>query len=220
MSVTPHVYERFLGDVAAVCDKNMQEAPENWRDPFYIADLNGVLAISLEIDKTQQRAARVSLHGQTTPVSPKHRLRESTWSEPLDENRLFIESPPSSSAWDLESATDSSQSVASHKSADSPDSIYSPLSLPSPISSSIDTTFCKVCGQVFRGLHQDRISNLKRHIRTRHENFDSFDCPVNGCNSTFNRQDNLNKHIRKTHPRSGLLRRRRLTKSRRPSARG
>ena len=185
----------------------------DWRDPFYITDLNKVLAISLEIDKRQQSAARVSLHGQTTPISPERWLHSSSWSRPL------VESPPSSFARDLESPTDSSQSAASHRSADSPDSIYSPLSLPSPFSSSIDTTSCEVCGQVFRGLLQDRISNLKRHIRTRHESIDFFDCPVNGCDSTFNRQDNLNKHIRKTHPRSGLLRRRRLTKSRRSSAR-
>ena len=191
----------------------------NWRDPFYITDLDKVLAISLEIDKIHQRAARVSLHGQNTPISPKQWLRDSTRSKPLDENRALIESPPSSSAWDLESSTVSSQSAASHSSTDSPDSIYSPLSLPSPPSSSIDTTSCEVCGQEFKGLLQDRISNLKRHIRTRHESIDYFECPVVGCDSTFNRQDNLNKHIRKTHPRSGLLRRRRLTKSRRSSAR-
>ena len=219
MSVPPHVYARFLGDVAAVCNDNMQQAPTNWRDPFYITDLNRVLAISLERDKTQQRAARVSLHSQT-PISPKHQLRESIWSEPLDENRVLIESPPSSSAWDLESSTVSSQRSASYSFTNSPDSICSPLSLPSPLSPSIDTTSCEACGQVFRGLLQDRISNLKRHHRTRHESIDFFECSVNGCHSTFNRQDNLNKHIRKTHPRLGLLRRRRLTKSRRPSARG
>ena len=189
----------------------------NWRDPFYITDLNKVLAISLEIDKAEQSGARVSLHGQTTPISPKQWLHKSICSKVLVENRALIEIPPSSSAWDLESPTDSFQSAASHSSADSPNSIYSSLSLPSPLSSSIDTTSCEVCGQVFRG--QDRISNSKRHFRTIHESIDFFECPVNGCDSTFNRQDNLNKHIRKTHPRSGLLRQRRLTKSRRSSAR-
>ena len=162
----------------------------NWRDPFYITDLNKVLAISLEIDKAEQSGARVSLLGHATPINPKQWLHKSSWSKPLVENRALIETPPSSSAWDLESPTDSSQSAASHSSVDSPNSIYSPLSLPSPSSSSIDTTSCEVCGQVFRGSLQDRISNLKRHIRTRHESVDFFECPVEGCDSTFNRRDN------------------------------
>lgn len=219
MSVPPQVYERFLEDVASVCDKNMQKAPMGWRDPFYITDLNKVLAISLEIDKSQQRAAQVSLHGQSTPISPKQRLCDPSWSKPSEEKRALIESPSSSSVWDLESSTVSSQSAASHFSTDSPDSSFSPLSLPSPLSS-IDTTCCDVCGQVFTGLLQDRMSNLKRHIRSKHENIDDFQCPVIECDSTFNRQDNLNKHMRKAHPKLGLFGRRRLARSRRPSARG
>ena len=219
MSVPHEVYERFLEDVAAVCDKNMQKAPMGWRDPFYIADLNKVLAISLEMDKSQQRAAQVSLHGQSTPVSPKQWLCDSAWPKPLEEKRAPIESPSSSSAWDWESSTVSSQSAASHFSTDSPDSTFSPLSLPSPLSS-IDTTCCEVCGQVFKGLLQDRMSNLKRHIRTKHESIDHWKCPVDECDSTFNRQDNLNKHMRKAHPKWGLFGRRGLAGSRRSSARG
>lgn len=64
MSVTHQVYERFLDDVATVCDNNMREAPMAWRDPFYITDLNKVLAISLEIDKSQQKAAQISQIGR------------------------------------------------------------------------------------------------------------------------------------------------------------
>ena len=219
MSVPPQVYESFLEDVAAVCDKNMQKAPIGWRDPFYVTDLNNVLAISLEIDKSQQRAAQVSLHGLTTPISPKRSLYDSTWSKPLEEKRALIESPFLSSAWDLESSTVSSQSAASHISTNSPDPTFSPLSLPSPLSS-IDTTYCEVCGQAFTGLLQDRMSNLKRHIRTKHESIDDFHCPVIGCDSTFNRQDNLNKHMRKAHPKWRLFGRRGLARSKRSSARG
>ena len=189
-----------------------------WRDPFYITDLNRVLAISLEIDKSQQKAAQISLHRHTTPISPKQRISGPTWSKSLEKSRALIESSSSSSTWNVESSTLSSQRAVSDSSTDSPDSTISPLSLPSPLSS-IETTCCDVCGQVFRGLLQDRMSNLKRHIRTRHESVDHFGCPVIGCNSTFNRQDNLNKHIRKAHPGLGLLRRRGLIKSRRSSAR-
>ena len=217
MSVPPQVYERFLEDITAVCNENMQKAPMGWRDPFYIADLDKVLAISLEIDKSQQRAAQVSLHGQSTPISPKQWLCDSTWSKPFEEKRALIESPSSSSAWDLESSTVSSQSAASHFSADSPDSTFSPLSLPSPLSS-IDTTCCEVCGQAFTGLLQDRMSNLKRHNRTKHESINGFKCAVTGCDSTFNRQDNLNKHMRKAHPKWGLFGRRGMAR-RRASAR-
>ena len=190
-----------------------------WRDPFYITDLNKVLAISLEIDKSQQKAAQTSLRGHTTPIRPKQRFCGSTWSKSLEKSRALIEPSSSSSVWNVESSTLSSQSAVSDSSTDSPDSTFSPLSLPSPLSS-IDTTCCEVCGQVFRGLMQDRMSNLKRHIRSRHENIDHFECPAIKCDSTFNRQDNVNKHIRKTHPGLGLLGRRRLTKSRRSSARG
>ena len=191
-----------------------------WRDPFYITDLNKVLAMFLEIDKSQQTAARISLYVQRTPISPKRRLCRPTWSKSLAKKSALIESTSSSSIGNVEDSPISSHRAVADSSTDSPDSIFSPLSLPSPLSSSTDTSSCEVCGQVFRGLLQDRMSNLKRHIRTRHESIDYFECPLIGCDSTFNRQDNLNKHIRKTHPRLGLLRRRRLTKSRRSSARG
>ena len=189
-----------------------------WRDPFYIADLNKVLAISLEIDKSQQRAAQVPLHGQSTPISPKQWGCDSTWSKPLDEKRALIKSPSSPSVWDMEGSTASSQSAASHFSTDSPDSTVSPLSLPSPLSS-IDTTCCGVCGQVFTGLLQDRISNLKRHTKTKHESIVGFKCLVAECDSIFNRQDNLNKHMRKAHPKWGWFGRRELGRNRRSSAR-
>ena len=218
MSVIHQVYERFLNDVAAVCDNNMQEAPMAWRDPFYITDLNKVLAISLEIDKSQQKAAQLSLHGHTAPISPKRRLCDPTWSKSLEKSKGLIDSSSSSPIWNVESSTSSSQRAVSDSSTDSPDSTFSPLSLPSPLSS-IDTTQCD-CGQVFRGLLQDRMSNLKRHIRTRHQSIDYFGCPVIRCDSTFNRQDNLNKHLRKAHPELGLSGRRGLTKSRRSLARG
>ena len=192
-----------------------------WRDPFFITDLNKVLAMFLEIDKSQQTAARKPPYVQRTPISPKRRLCRPTWSKSLEKRSALIESTSSSSTGNVEDSPLSSHRAVADSSIDSPDSILSPLSLPSPLSSSTDTSSCEVCGQVFRGLlHQDRMSNLKRHIRTRHESIDHFECPVMGCDSTFNRQDNLNKHIRKTHPRMGLLRRRRLTKSKRSSARG
>ena len=191
-----------------------------WRDPFYITDLNKVLAMFLEIDKSQQTAARISLYVQRTPISPKRQLCRPTWSKSLEKKSALIESTSSSSIGNVEDSPVSSRRAVADSSTDSPDSICSPLSLPSPLSSSTDTSSCEVCGQVFRGLLQDRMSNLKRHIRTRHESIDYFECPVVGCDSTFNRQDNLNKHIRKMHPRLGLLRRRRLTKRRRSSARG
>ena len=190
-----------------------------WRDRFYITDLNKVLAISLEIDKSQQRAAQVSLHGQSSPISHKQWLCDSTWSKPLEEKSTLIESPSSSSAWDLESSTASSQSAASHFSTDSPDSTFSPLSLPSPLSS-IDTTCCEICGQAFTGLLQDRMSNLKRHIRTKHEIINDIQCPVHECDSTFNRRDNLNKHMRKAHPKWELFGRRGLARNKRSLARG
>ena len=191
-----------------------------WRDPFYITDLNKVLAMFLEMDESQQTAARMSLYVQRTTISPKRRLCRPTWSKSLEKKSALIESTPSSSIGNVEDSPVSSHRAVAESSTNSPDSIFSPLSLPSPLSSSTDTSSCEVCGQVFRGLLQYRMSNLKRHIRTRHESIDYFECPVIGCDSTFNRQDNLNKHIRKTHPRLGLLRRRRLTKRRRSSARG
>ncbi len=190
-----------------------------WRDPFYITDLNKVLAISLEIDNSQQKAAQISLRGQTTPISPRQRLCDSTWSKPLEKTRALIESPSSSSTLDVESSTLSSQRAVSESSTDPPESTFSPSSLPSPLSS-IDITCCEVCGQIFRGLLQDRKSNLKRHIATKHESIDVFQCRAIGCDSKFNRPDNLKKHIRKGHPKLGLLGRRGLTKSRKRSARG
>lgn len=63
---------------------------------------------------------------------------------------------------------------------------------------------CWECGLKFSGNPRDATSNLRRHLRERHNKNAVFKCPVPGCETTtVSRIDNLKRHIRRHHGSSG-----------------
>ncbi|KAG8530505.1 uncharacterized protein KY384_005008 [Bacidia gigantensis] len=53
-SKTSQFYERFQAVVSLYCNWAMQQVDSNWRSPYYVAHLDNVLAIALEIETRQQ----------------------------------------------------------------------------------------------------------------------------------------------------------------------
>ena len=46
----------------------------------------------------------------------------------------------------------------------------------------------------------DQKSNCKRHIKTQHEEVETFRCPENGCERGFPNRWNVKRHVRGYHP--------------------
>ena len=79
-------------------------------------------------------------------------------------------------------------------------------------------TRCYICDQPFRGTLQNRMCNVRRHLRHTHHQGEQMACSEPGCDKTFGRSDNLRIHRQKAHNiddrivRSGSKRQRRLSK--------
>ncbi|GAB1200297.1 hypothetical protein APSETT444_009667 [Aspergillus pseudonomiae] len=61
-----------------------------------------------------------------------------------------------------------------------------------------DTIKCEWKGCTYTGLFA-RKAELKRHVETQHISPSSHECPEPTCMRTFNRRDNLDEHLRRTH---------------------
>ncbi|KAB8225868.1 hypothetical protein BDV33DRAFT_198280 [Aspergillus novoparasiticus] len=57
---------------------------------------------------------------------------------------------------------------------------------------------CEWKGCTYTGLFA-RKAELKRHVETQHISPNSYECPEPRCVRTFNRRDNLDEHLRRTH---------------------
>ena len=84
-----------------------------------------------------------------------------------------------------------------------PSAVTSPeTSFSGPLpSSSSDVLHCPHCPGTFIGSPRNRMSNLRRHMRTtrNHGNIVGLRCRVPGCNTVISRSDNLAKHRRTVH---------------------
>ena len=67
--------------------------------------------------------------------------------------------------------------------------------------STMETSKCLLCGELFKGTLQHRNSNLKRHMRYKHESSSKLSCPAPACKRKFTRPDNLRKHHKTAHGR-------------------
>ncbi|KAK3170050.1 hypothetical protein OEA41_009435 [Lepraria neglecta] len=109
------IYERYLEAVTFLCDNYMPKSGTAWREPIYVADLNKVLIISLELDNRRQRASQIA--GQL-PRSPAPALAHTnrSYSSPNTSfgtpDQTFV-SPSPSTRLSKTPAYDS-QSAASH----------------------------------------------------------------------------------------------------------
>lgn len=175
----------------------MNGAGPNWRNRHYATHLDTVLALIVETENCQQLEEILPRHQQNTNSSalprPTQRLAQGPPTLLCTESQTLVGSSPST----ITSPSESSPTTQAS-------SVPSPLSsftAPSPSSSSADVTRCDICLKVFTGALRDRISNLKRHMRTTrdHGNTVGHLCPVAGCGAVLSRSDNMGKHIRTLH---------------------
>ncbi|KAL2041815.1 hypothetical protein N7G274_005599 [Stereocaulon virgatum] len=213
------VYQEYFKKVTALCDDYMHEASRDWREKFYIADLERIFIISLEIDNSRRRTTS-SLLQQSIQPTRNFANSNQTYESHTPSMSKDLESPMNSSPSTTTSRTqlDASQSISTDRSTHSP--VMSPTtwsSSPSP-TQAVDTACCKHCYKLFTG--DDRMANLKRHETTSKScgKGRRFECTVSGCKSLFRRTDYRAKHLRKVHNHIISIHSTGVMKSRRNSA--
>ena len=182
----------------------------DWRNRFYVTELQEVLEVSLELDCSQEISSStnhwpntsvlaVIRPNATAPVSPTSPTSSTHFTGTNS-------SPTSLTSWTLTSASE--DDTVSGLLGSPTNTPISPLSPSSPIPNS-ETTRCSSCGATFTGTLQHRRSNYKRHMRTarRHSAHAALQCPISGCKSTLMQTDNLAKHLQSQHGVSRLLNR-------------
>ena len=202
-SLSPQVYERYYKEVTTLCDDYMLEAPRNWRENFYVADLSRILIISLEIDNGRHRASELALRGPITPprafAGPQQPCESLVSSMSTDTETLINSSPSTvTSRTPINVAQPAAGGGRSTLSPQSPFATWSSFASPAQ---PVETTYCDECFKPFTGTPQDRKSNLKRHKLTTkgHGKGATYKCSFPGCPALYRRTDYLKKHLRKVH---------------------
>lgn len=145
-------------------------------------------------------AQRFSPAGGETPLSATSNKTSSTTDSFVScSSALTLKSPASS--WSQDS-TNGSQSVSTNPTTPSstactPSTMGPPNWKRTPSQSFV--TYCEFCGTGFSGTYQNRISNLKRHLKQFHGEGDTLPCPEYGCETSWPRSDYLRKHLKDAH---------------------
>ena len=192
MSKSPVIYEKYCDLVTTLCDRAMQspnptrigetswfcdDAWRDWRNLFYVEELQEILAVSRELD-------RISSSTNHWPNASVLAVIQPNATPPI--------SPTSTTSSTNFTSTDSSRTSLTTP--------ISPLSPSFPISSQ-ETTHCSACPATFTGTPQHRRSNYTRHVNhsRRHSAHAAIKCTQSGCKSTLMRSDNLAKHMKTQH---------------------
>ena len=221
--------EAYLEILSALCDSAMQQADSAWRDRYFAAYVDGVLATSLEQRNRQQqslinRAKRPAPINTTLANSGQAKsdsqlvlsnlpsagssaglsLRDSL---PSSATSSSIETPIVA-AWSQNTSANNSNWTTPQVSPEKPIFTLPPAgqavptasaSPPSPTNATSKTSLCHICNAAFSGNLQYRTSNLRRHERTVHRRLSKLLCPEPGCGVECGRSDNLRKHRRTAH---------------------
>ena len=196
MSKSRLIYEKYCDVVTTLCDRAMKSSNptptgetswfyddswHNWRNSFYVDELQEILAVSHELDRCQGISSSAN-HWSSASVLAVIRPNATPPISPT--------SPTSSTNF---TSTDSSRTSLTN-------TPISPFSPSFPISNS-ETTHCSSCPATFTGTPQHRRSNYTRHVRTsrRHSAHAAIKCTQSGCKSTLMRTDNLAKHLKNQH---------------------
>ena len=203
----------------------MQET--NWRDRYYAAYIDGVLATALERRNKRQKTL-FSRSRRPAPINtdlansiqskPSLRLPLSAPSSDdtragLDHRDSFPSSATSSSfetptipAWSQNTSATNSNWTTPQVSPEKPVFTIPPADPPLPIApaspispSSRNSSVCLNCNASFTCNLQYRTSNLRRHERTVHRRSSKLLCPEPGCGVECGRSDNLRKHRKTAH---------------------
>ena len=175
----------------------MESSEPSWRNPYYVTDLDNVLALYLELNKRQQIGS-----------SPNHWPNTSVFAllrspPPIAQSTESLVSNSHGSNLGASPASRTSQVLVNNSAP--PSEIASqgltfppPIALPTSVS---EVEYCRPCSKAFKGTPQNRKSNFLRHLKTsRKHNRDAvYICPKPGCNSKHKRTDNLNKHLQTAH---------------------
>lgn len=175
---------------------------EDWRSHFYVAELQEVLTVSLELDRCQGISSSTNDWPNASVLAVIRPNTTSSVSPTSPTSSTILtstnSSPTSLTSWTFTSASeDDTVGGLLRSPTNTP---ISPLSPSIPISNS-KTTHCSSCGATFKGTPQHRRSNLTRHMlhSRRHSGPAALKCPESGCKSTLMRTDNLAKHLQTQH---------------------
>ena len=224
----PTMEKAYLATLSALCDDAMQQANPAWRDRYFAAYIDGVLATSLEQRNRQQSLITRAKRPAPINTALANRGQAKSDSQPVTSNLpsagssagLSIrDSLPSSAtsssietpvvaAWSQNSSANNSNLTTPQVSPEKPIFTLPPAeqamstastSPPSPTNATSNTSLCHICNAAFSGNLQYRTSNLRRHERTVHRRISKLLCPEPGCSVECGRSDNLRKHRRTAH---------------------
>lgn len=177
----------------------------DWRNDYYVDDLNRVLEISGAFDREQNCESAVK-HWADTSVLAVVRREQPILDSPTS---LFS---TSNGAHTLDSSPTSAMSLTSTGSTHtaevdscttSPTTKAQASISPTSLDSSNQTTlYCRACSKKFTGSLQDAKSNLRRHFREtpRHNSTFGLKCPMSECERKNRmRSDNLGMHLQNVH---------------------
>ena len=214
----------YLEMVSAYCDSAMQDP--GWRDRYYAAYVDGVLATSLEQHTIMQRSElsrrrrpapidTVLANNDQTRLSTKQLLSApSSGGSSADPARGSFPSSATSSSFETPTIAAWSQNTSANNSNWTTPQVTpekaiftippSEHTIPIPTAphtspANSSTSMCPTCNAAFSGNLQYRTSNLRRHERTVHRRLSKLLCPEPGCGVECGRSDNLRKHMRTAH---------------------
>ncbi|KAL2041813.1 hypothetical protein N7G274_005597 [Stereocaulon virgatum] len=200
-SQSQQVLQRFQEAVSIFCDRAMRLPNPSWRNRYYIAALDKVLAVSVEITNRRTLEARANRDSGVSVLAVVRPMLSSC-SSPIStssiESRTFVNGSPSTVRSRSSQRSFLMDNYESPTTAPTSDSIGSPTS-PSLTSVAAVVLSCPSCPAVFRGTSAN--TNLKRHLKTTraHGHTAIYNCRNEGCDGSFSRSDNLTAHIREDH---------------------
>lgn len=203
--------ERFHDSVTSQCDEAMLfsglDWPLDWRNDYYVDDLNRIL----EISRTSGRGYNYELavkHWADTSVLAVIRREQPILDSPTSlfstssGGHTLDPSPTSEMSWTFTGSSLAAevQSYTTSPTSGSQASISpTPPGFTTPLSSVVS---CKSCSKDFKGSPQDAMSNLQRHLRTslRHNKQGNLKCPLPECETKGPmRSDNMGPHLQNFH---------------------
>ena len=219
----------YLEALSALCDRAMQQANSAWRDRYFAAYIDGVLATSLE-QRNRQQQSMINRVKRPAPINtalanssqaksdsqPVTSTLSSAGSSaslslrgslPSSATSSYIETP-TVAAWSQTTSANNSNWTTPQVSPEKPiftlpsaeQAVSTASTSPSsPTNATSNTSLCHICNAAFSGNLQYRTSNLRRHERTVHRRLSKLLCPEPGCGVECGRSDNLRKHRRTAH---------------------
>ncbi len=184
-----------MREIAGLFDKAMENP--RWRDRYYVASIDGLLATAIEVNKHQKESRN---GGQ--PYS------DLLCSSHADSSFLTAKSNQPSGPSSSTGSVHRTQSLGRLPSSSRTTMSLSEASVEELLAAIVDWSKCPICGRTFKKI-DDQKHNLSRHIKTQHGDFGTFECPDPNCRliykTKYNRDRHAKGHQRKSMSSTGLL---------------